>query len=404
MDRKLNLSQLTDLFCEKSGISKSVASVFVRSFFETIVEQVSAGEQVRVKGFGTFKQTVIKDRESVNVNTGERIVIPGHTKVTFTPDSELKELINKPFANFETLILDAQEPVGKPVDSDDVQELVVQVPEPDMVPEPEIVPEPETTPEPEVTPEPETTPEPEVTPESEITSEPEAVPEPEATPEAEAASVSADLVSEDRHVHKPVKTKSPVIKILVWIIALILALLLISYLIWPVSLLHIFRMEENRLGVTDDSGYAVPVEQVEIVHPDSISDVVSEVCDSDGMAITGDTSRQVDAKTVSEAEIPAKEEAVRQNTVAKASSEFKMSAADEAKALDAYTMADTVMYRMSGVKTTHTLASGETLARVSLQYYGTKKFWPYIAAYNHISDTKYLQAGQKLKIPVLTNK
>ncbi len=377
MDRKLNLSQFTDLFCEKSGMSKSVASVFVRSFFETIVEQVSAGEQVRVKGFGTFKQTVIKDRESVNVNTGERIVIPGHTKVTFTPDSELKELINKPFANFETLILDAQEPAGKPVDSADVQEQAVQVPEPETVPEPEAVTEPETVPEPETTPESET------------------VPEPETTPEAEEASVPAD---------KPVKTKSPVIRILVWIFALILALLLVSYLIWPVSLLHIFRMEENRLGVSDDSGCAVPVEQVEIVHPDSISDVVSEVCDSDGQAMTGDTSRPVEEKTVSEAEVPAQREAVRQNTVAKASSDFKMSAADEAKALDAFSMADTVMYGMSGVKATHTLASGETLARVSLQYYGTKKLWPYIAAYNHISDTKYLQAGQKLRIPVLTNK
>lgn len=368
MDRKFNLSQLTDLFCEKSGISKSVGSVFVRGFFETIVEQVSAGEQVRVKGFGTFKQIVIKDRESVNVNTGERIVIPGHTKVTFTPDTELKELINKPFANFETLILEAQESARKPVDSNDVLEQAVQLPEPEAVPESEII------------------------------------PEAEATLETETVSVSADLVSEDRQEHKPVKTKSPVIKILVWIIGLLLALLLVSYLIWPVSLLHIFRMEENRLRVTDDSGCAVLVEQVEIVHPDSISDVVSEVCNSDGLAISDDNSRQVEPKTVHEAEMPFEEKSERHNTVAKASSDFKMSAADEAKALDAYTMADTVMYRMSGVKATHTMASGETLARVALQYYGTKKLWPYIAAYNHISDTKYLQAGQKLKIPVLTNK
>ncbi len=379
MDRKLNLSQLTDLFCEKSGISKSVASVFVHSFFETIVEQVSAGEQVRVKGFGTFKQTVIKDRESVNVNTGERIVIPGHTKVSFTPDSELRDVINKPFANFETLIIDAQETVEKPVDSDNLQEQTVQVPEPEVSPVAEVSPVIETA--------------------STISVDSALV------DRIEKESEKVIETEKNKPVSKPGKTKFPIGRILVWTITLILALLLlISYLVWPFSLLHIFRMEESRLKVTDDSGCAVPVEQVDIVNPDIVLEEIPKVSDSDQLAVTGETVMQVEAKPTVEAKKQIEEEAVRHNTAAKASSDFKMSAADEAKALDAYTMADTVMYRMSGVKTTHTLASGETLARVSLQYYGTKKLWPYIAAYNHISDTKYLQAGQKLKIPVLTNK
>lgn len=73
--------------------------------FELIEEALATEKYVKVKGLGTFKLTEVESRESVNVNTGERIEIQGHTKISFTPDSSMKDLINKPFAHFETVIL-----------------------------------------------------------------------------------------------------------------------------------------------------------------------------------------------------------------------------------------------------------------------------------------------------------
>ncbi len=84
-------------------------------FLQQMVEVINAGllsdRVVKIKGFGTFKLQAVKDRASVNVNTGERVVIEGHDKVTFTPDSVMKEIINKPFAQFETVVIDDDSPL-----------------------------------------------------------------------------------------------------------------------------------------------------------------------------------------------------------------------------------------------------------------------------------------------------
>ncbi len=95
-------------------------------FLQQMVEVINAGllsdRVVKIKGFGTFKLQAVKDRASVNVNTGERVVIEGHDKVTFTPDSVMKEIINKPFAQFETVVIDDDSPLlqeGFPTVDDD---------------------------------------------------------------------------------------------------------------------------------------------------------------------------------------------------------------------------------------------------------------------------------------------
>ena len=102
-------SQLTDLFIQASGLNKNLSEQFVRSFFEIISENVMKGETVKIKGFGTFKLIQMDSRESINVNTGERIVIEGHQKISFLPDATLKDAINKPFAAFETVELNDQQ-------------------------------------------------------------------------------------------------------------------------------------------------------------------------------------------------------------------------------------------------------------------------------------------------------
>ena len=90
---------------KKHNISIAHASSFVEAFFTVIGDELKRGNQVKVKGLGTFKVQTVKPRESVNVNTGERVLIKGHDKISFTPDASMKELVNKPFSQFETVVI-----------------------------------------------------------------------------------------------------------------------------------------------------------------------------------------------------------------------------------------------------------------------------------------------------------
>lgn len=102
---KNSLTVLAQKLAEKTGISQQDAELFIRKMFEVVNEGLQADKQVKMKWLGTFKVTSVKDRESVDVNTGERIVIEGRDKISFTPDTILKEIINKPFAQFETVVV-----------------------------------------------------------------------------------------------------------------------------------------------------------------------------------------------------------------------------------------------------------------------------------------------------------
>ena len=210
---KIFMAELADMLAQKAGISKREAQQFLTDFVETIQDGVNNDKLVKIKGLGTFKVIDVDARESVNVNTGERVTIDSHQKLTFTPDAAMKELVNKPFSQFETVVLndgvefddepeveepaiaeETPEPVVEPTPESEPEPVVVPEPEPEptIVPEPEpepvVVPEPE--PEPVVVPEPE--PEPVVVPEPEP--EPEPMPEPE--PEADPAPVEEEVAEE----------------------------------------------------------------------------------------------------------------------------------------------------------------------------------------------------------------
>lgn len=102
---KFNLNTLAAKLSEKSGLSATEAELFIRNMFDVCHQGLEADKQVKVRWLGTFKVTSVKDRESVDVNTGERIVIEGRDKISFTPDNILKEIVNKPFAQFETVVV-----------------------------------------------------------------------------------------------------------------------------------------------------------------------------------------------------------------------------------------------------------------------------------------------------------
>ena len=118
---KINLYDLASILVSKYAIDKSSARNFIQAFVETIHEGVRNDRQVKIKGLGTFKIIGVESRESVNVNTGERVLIGSHDKLTFTPDASMKELVNRPFSQFETVI------VNEGVSFDEIDDLEVDI-------------------------------------------------------------------------------------------------------------------------------------------------------------------------------------------------------------------------------------------------------------------------------------
>ena len=102
---KLTIQEVAKILTEKNGLEAREASRFAAEMFSIILQRLQEGDAVKVKGLGTFKIINVEARESVSVRTGERVVIDSHAKVTFTPDALMRELVNKPFSQFETVVL-----------------------------------------------------------------------------------------------------------------------------------------------------------------------------------------------------------------------------------------------------------------------------------------------------------
>ena len=127
MNERLYLQNFIDLLSEKHGMNKKDAEKFVKEFFLLIEEALEKDRSVKIKGLGTFKLIEVESRESVKVNTGERFQIEGYTKVSFVPDTSLRDIINKPFAHFETVVLNENTiledtPIADPDDEDAIEE------------------------------------------------------------------------------------------------------------------------------------------------------------------------------------------------------------------------------------------------------------------------------------------
>ena len=157
----LTIKDLAEILVQKHQLDSRSAEAFINAVIETIHEGLKSDRVVKVKGFGTFKLTAVRERESINVNTGERVVISGHDKVSFTPDAVLRDLVNKPFAQFDTVVLadgvDFEDmPEVETEDADVAAEEVAEIPaqeeakavseqveqEPEPAAEPELVVEP----------------------------------------------------------------------------------------------------------------------------------------------------------------------------------------------------------------------------------------------------------------------
>lgn len=376
------MSQLTDAFATQTGMSKTDSERFIKSFFDMISEGLMVNGRVKIKGLGTFRVVQVKDRESVRVNTGERFVIPGYRKVAFTPDNNLKESINKPFSAFETVVLtDTQAGLLETVDEPESKAAkrptdAAKVTESSSGQKRESASEPVSAQEP-VT---EKVSKQESKPKSKSKSKPKSKSEKaRKTGEKISAKVGEPQVKE---ITRKRGTRL-ILKFLLWILAILLVLLVLTYLFWPLlgqKFFKQFDIESRRK-----------------------TDRIETVIDQDA----GDVTMQPGAESMEPAGVEPTEEVVQPEQIRSSSTPsavFRLNVADQNKDLADFTAADTVNYRMTGTMSTHYVKSGETLTRIALNYYGTKKLWPYIAAYNKMSNYNALKIGRKLLIPVLEAK
>ncbi len=387
MDAKLNHSDLSALLAKQAEISGAKAEVFTKAFFDIILEGLEQDGMVKINGLGTFKVTDVASRSSVDVNTGKKIEIKGHKKLTFLPADSLKEKVNQPFAMFEPVEIDesyvdeSEEPVMNETEAQEdvtaVEDTPVTTPceEPVTVEEHAAAEEAEPAEDAEIP----AIKEEELTKEEETpAAEPvaEEVPAIEETKE-EAKETAAEPVSEnavgEQPAPKEVKNSYPITEPapaaakpttnrkrgVIYTLFIIAAILVAVIIYLRPQLFGIVETGKKTVATVETT----PTKVVEEVKPDSV-----EVA----------------------AEQPTEEP-------------YTFAMVDElaVKSVGSITRGDTLLYVANDTIATHTVAADETLVRISLKYYGDKRLWPYIVQYNKLHDPNGLSKGMELLIPRL---
>ena len=394
---KISLIELAAVLSKRYGVNKKDATGFVTQMFDIIQQSLEQDKLVKIKGLGTFKIIDVDDRESVNVNTGERVLIEGHPKITFAPDALMKELVNKPFSQFETVVLndgvdfeDAAANESLVAEPEIIEsEPVVLEPEPAAMPlvdfepepEPELIPvtEPESKPEPEPAPEPE----PELIPVSESEPEPEADPEPEAESEAEEDSETL----EEEYEEETSDSKKWWLALLALLIGLAGGYILGNY--FPFS-----------------TTQAPKQEVVTPVVPDSSLVATKAATDSVDSVVVAEPQVEEVKVEAPKAETPKVEapKAEAPKVEAPKAAEPEKKAGEQ---LDQYQKKDTRVrtgaWRIVGTAQVVKVKEGETLARISRRYLGPDMEC-YVEVYNNLTASTPLKAGQEIKIPQLKHK
>ena len=417
MNERLTIQDLTDLLAAKHSMTKKDAEAFVKEFFLLIEQALESETTVKIKGLGTFKLIDVDSRESVNVNTGERFQIKGHTKVSFSPDANLRDTINKPFAHFETVVLNEntvledtpieeteEEESGEEVIPTDIPESIEPQSQPKEEEKEEMslteiqpIVEPRSIEPQSVVVEPKTVPvekkeiitaeeiieqellRANLKPESTIVRSQEG--KSEMAKGAEVAQTAIQPTPQKNIPDSSVKEKSPV-PYLITIIILVLLLCggVVLFIYYPD--LFSSSSDKNALDMPPVTTQPVKpeVQLSDTIEQDSVKDIKPET------PKTSITPTPV---------VPQKKEAV---TPAKTENKVIRQQPSTSVYLDS------ASYKITGTKTKYTVKEGETLTRVSLRFYGTKAMWPYIVKHNPdvIKNPNNVPYGTTIKIPELT--
>ena len=390
---KLTLNNIAKVLVEKNGLEPKEAMMFTTAMFDLIHDRLNEEGIVKVKGLGTFKMIRVEARESINVRTGERVLIDSHAKITFTPDAVMKELVNKPFSQFETVVLNddveftdmkSEETTDETNNSEQSESLVDVVsegatpePAPEPAPEPVAEPTPEPAPEPvaEVVPEPAPVVAPE--PVAEVAPEPAPVVAPEPTREVPEPTVpSADEESEEntsavQTCYEEDEEESHWHRNIGW------------------AFLVLVLMAASAVG-----GYLYGVGQ--IPSQTAMADTVSAVKVN---PVVTDTLVNDSLKADS---VAVKTEAKHED---KAASEEQPQEKTSQNLHDKYAEMDarvrTGAYKITGLDREVKVRAGDNLKRIARRELGSDDMVCYIEVFNKMNASAELKEGQTIKIPAL---
>ena len=408
MNEKITIQDIANSLKEKQGLTKKEAELFVKSMFDIMKDALASDKYIKVKGLGTFKLTEVESRESINVNTGERFEIQGHTKISFTPDTTLKEQINKPFSHFETVILNdgvdfedmptetidlqpieteevtKEQEVVQPIEVAQPVEAVIETPStpgiPDVAPaeEPKEEATEETTEQivEEIIEEP-IIEEPIIKQEESPENKPEdALPVKEPLPAEETPAIPEEKViateTSRKEQDKPTEEKKT--SAVLWGIIVFLVLVILFGAYWL-----FFKPETTTQAIP-----SAPVQQ----------ETIAAV----------QTSPEANQPSAEPSTQPKQEETTSSVTEPKVTTIEPMATPPKNERVPS--MADTLEYKITGTKSLYTLQNGETIIRASVKFFGSKKYWPYIVIHNRdvIKNADNVPVGTQIKIPELTPK
>lgn len=439
MNDKLTIQDLTDLLADKHGLSKKDAEAFVKEFFVLIEQALENDKYVKIKGLGTFKLIDVESRESVDVNTGERIEIKGHTKVSFTPDSTVREIVNKPFSHFETVALrdsvvledtpiidgdldndesdfdnlSSEESINESADvsensetkidespseeqsqgkiEGDDQEEVVTVSQEEVI---------TTSQEKDLTGDHEELPQ-------EVEMSTEQPTEQQQTEQQQEAQAQRRLTAEeiialelqnDRfalHSDKGIggskrKEKSSAL-------SLVITIAIVLVLCGGVVLLIYYPDLFSSQSVTEQLDPPASIAEQSPVQPIAPIDTIvpKDTLSPDSSKLKVEKNIKEVAKVEDQSLPKLKSETIENRKESRAVSESKQ-----------LPNVDSVGYKVIGTKATYVIKEGETLTRVAMKFYGTKALWPYLVKYNKdvIKNPDHVPYGVKIKIPELQKK
>ena len=439
---KVSITELASKLMEKHGLKRTEAELFIRQFVGVINDGLKNDKSVKVKGLGTFKVQAVSARKSVDVNTGEAIVIEGRDKISFTAEAVMRDLVNAPFAQFETVIVndgvdfseidakheadntEAEEPAPAVVEqATTVEPKPIVEPKPTPTIEPETAVEPEPIVEPEPTPaiEPETIVEPEPAPAIEPEPTPAVEPEPtivepatvvEPTPTAEPTPVVDDSESDTDELEAKSKSYKNTIIVLASSLACVVILAVVGF----VYMFSQIEKRDNRIAHLETQT-ATLADRMMKTHMSPTPAANQPAANDEADNILAANEQKIEAAQKADKEnnlkaVEAKAEAkpepkAEPKAATKPTAEAKAPAAKPAPSIPSQSAYDkdprvrTGAYVITGIANTVTVKAGQTMSSLSKTYLGPGMEC-YLEAVN--GGNRELKAGEKIKIPALKTK
>ena len=371
---KLTIQDIAKVLVEKSGLTQKEANKFATEMFSIIQQRLEEDELVKIKGFGTFKIINVEARESVSVRTGERVMIDSHAKVTFTPDTVMKELVNKPFSQFETVVL------NDGVEFDDVAEDN----EEDVAPVEDVISPVEELPVVEMA---QVEEEPQVVETPQIEEEPQVEEEPQIEEEPQVEETPMVTLAEDEPVEEePVADEEPVEEESSWkkwLLAVAVVLVL--------------------MGLSAYGGYYYAMQKMSAQKTETAEIKKDEVAipekPVDSVAVAKDTVVAAPVE-VAQTEVKAEESVKKEETA-------KQEVKDPAEEPDPYAAKDERVrlgaYRIVGTAEEVKVLPGQTFYSICRAHLGPD-MQCYVEVYNNLPKDPKIKEGQVIKIPKLKPK